>query len=73
MRIVHLAALIAAAGRVAPQSPPDIPKIGRDGDASGVNATPIARPDGQQRQFRRLPGFADPDDAPHAPIRTPHI
>ena len=28
MRIVHLAALIAAAGRVAPQSPPDIPKIG---------------------------------------------
>ena len=52
MRIVHLAALIAAAGRVAPQSPPDIPKI-------GPTATLLAlkQPDrAADRASCRLPG-----------------
>jgi hypothetical protein len=52
MRMVHLAAPIAATGRAAAQSPPDYFLRPARRAALIVNATPMVRPNARQRQFR---------------------
>jgi hypothetical protein len=77
MRIVHLAALIAAAGRAAALPAGLILRAAATGGVLLASMQPpMARQDGRHRQFR--PGdplvSQTPDDRSDiAPIRTPHI